>query len=158
MREALDHPGKNTDLFGLATRDLRHRCQFGLGFNAAGLPSRDRCRRSRARFQLELTRLAAAIEAYRLDQGRYPATLEELVPKYVNAIPPDMYGEAPLKYLATANGYELRSVGRDEKLEEAPEIGDDGTVYPDQLNDDLVIRAGEPVKMELPEREPSVPQ
>jgi len=113
---------------------------------------------TRANFQLELTQLAAALEAYRLDQGRYPATLEALVPKYVKAIPPDMYGEVPLKYLATADGYELRSVGRDEKLEEPPEIGDDGTVYPDQFNDDLVIRAGEPVKMELPAREPSVPQ
>ena len=36
-----------------------------------------------------VTRMRAAIAAFKRDQGRYPHTLEELVPKYLPAVPVD---------------------------------------------------------------------
>lgn len=36
-----------------------------------------------------VTRMRAAIASFRREQGRYPHTLEELVPKYLSAVPVD---------------------------------------------------------------------
>jgi hypothetical protein len=55
--------------------------------------------------------LAFALAAYRLDQGRYPAKLEDLAPKYLAAVPNDLFSGKALIYRPTENSYLLYSVG-----------------------------------------------
>jgi len=47
---------------------------------------------------LAATRLLYACIAYREEQGRYPATLETLVPDYIEAVPIDPYDGQPFRY------------------------------------------------------------
>ena len=54
---------------------------------------------------------AFALEAYRRDEGRYPAKLGALAPRYLRAIPGDLFGSGPLTYRPTKDGYLLYSVG-----------------------------------------------
>ncbi len=60
-----------------------------------------------------LADLALAAEAYRGDKGRYPATLAELTPTYIDAIPVDPYvpNAERLKMIAVEDGAVLYSVG-----------------------------------------------
>src|SRR5262245_24538693 len=47
-----------------------------------------------------------ALEAYQTQEGGYPATLEELRPRYVDEIPEEVNGY-PLEYRKTEDGYSL---------------------------------------------------
>jgi len=58
--------------------------------------------------------VAFALAAYRADHRRYPATLNELAPKYLAKIPFDMFSGELLIYLPTDEGYLLYSVGINE--------------------------------------------
>ena len=63
---------------------------------------------------LEQASTACALERFRLDQGRYPASLDALLPHYLDRVPPDILAAAPapLKYLRTPDaGFKLYSVG-----------------------------------------------
>lgn len=55
--------------------------------------------------------IALALAAYRADQKAYPARLEELVPKYLPAVPADLFSGKPLVYAVEDDGYLLYSVG-----------------------------------------------
>jgi hypothetical protein len=55
--------------------------------------------------------LAFALAWYKADKGSYPQKLAELAPKYVNAIPLDIFSGKPLIYRPSVNGYLLYSVG-----------------------------------------------
>ncbi len=57
--------------------------------------------------------LALAAERFRLDHGRWPATLDELVPQYVKEVPQDLFQAAPLKLVRTDDGLRIYSVGPD---------------------------------------------
>ena len=59
--------------------------------------------------------VAFALAAYRSEHGRYPAKLDELAPKYIEAIPDDLYSGKPLIYRLEGKGYLLYSVGPDGK-------------------------------------------
>jgi hypothetical protein len=61
----------------------------------------------------DLILLAFSLEAFRREKGRYPKTLDQLVPDYVDAIPADRFvdGKQALKYSADKDGYLLYSVG-----------------------------------------------
>ena len=63
----------------------------------------------RARFALLLTEFA--LREYILEHGRSPETLNELVPRYVPAVPSDPFSDRPLVYRQRADGYLLYSVG-----------------------------------------------
>jgi hypothetical protein len=63
--------------------------------------------------QLRILAIDLAIRAYQLDEGPLPATLRQLVPKYLDAIPTDPYGNAPLRYRVTKGGHTIYSVGPD---------------------------------------------
>ena len=52
-----------------------------------------------------------ALAAYRADHGTYPAELAALVPKYVPAVPEDLFSGEPLRYKRAGPGYVLYSVG-----------------------------------------------
>ncbi len=55
--------------------------------------------------------VAFALAAYRADNGRYPAKLDELAPRYLASVPGDIFSGKPLIYRPAANGYLFYSVG-----------------------------------------------
>jgi hypothetical protein len=71
-----------------------------------------------------------ALERYRLDKGRWPKELTELVPDYLPAVPKDPFDGRPLRYRPLADGVIVYSVG--------PDGRDDGGA----LNRRNVIAAG----------------
>lgn len=78
--------------------------------------------------------VAFALAAYRADEGGYPAKLDELVPKYLPALPNDLFAGKPLAYKQEGKGYLFYSVGQNGK--------DDGGRWSDDtpLGDDLRVR------------------
>lgn len=55
-----------------------------------------------------------AVERYRQQQGSLPATLEGLVPNYLDAVPEDPFTGGPLRYRAQDAGAIIYSVGADQ--------------------------------------------
>ena len=47
--------------------------------------------------QIRTAATALAAERFRLDQGRWPKSLDQLVPKYISAVPRDPFVKEPLK-------------------------------------------------------------
>lgn len=89
----------------------------------------DRCRQ-----QLHHGQIAAALAAYRDDQRKYPISLESLVPKYLDAVPDDVFSDKPPIYQKTDAGYLLYSVGENGK-------DDGGKLITDEpRGDDIGIR------------------
>ena len=70
-----------------------------------------------ARVTIDEAVTACAIERFRLGEGKLPATLDQLAPKYLSKVPNDFMTGAPLKYKLTSNnsGYRLYSVGANRK-------------------------------------------
>jgi hypothetical protein len=56
---------------------------------------------------------AIAVEQYRRAHGDYPASLEELVPEYLDAVPTDFYNAKPMSYRLIPDGAIIYSVGQD---------------------------------------------
>ena len=57
-------------------------------------------------------RVALALEHFRLDSGgALPASLGELVPKHLAAVPADPFTGQPLIYIRNGKGYVVYSVG-----------------------------------------------
>lgn len=79
-------------------------------------------------------RLAFALAAHRADTGGYPMQLADLAPKYLAAIPDDLFTGQPLVYKPAKDGYLLYSVGANGK-------DDGGKTYGDEPYgcDDLVV-------------------
>jgi hypothetical protein len=59
-----------------------------------------------------MVQIARAIEAARLPTGRAPASLDELVPTRLSAVPRDPWGRS-FAYDASGRGYRLRCLGSD---------------------------------------------
>ena len=76
------------------------------------------CYRTTAARRMAAT--AVAIRLYEWDHGRRPATLDELVPKYLPAVPADPFTAdgSPIRYLPEAERPLLYSVGRNSVDEE----------------------------------------
>ncbi len=88
-------------------------------------------------------RLALALAWYHRNHGRYPKKLDELAPKYLRAIPGDVFSGKALIYRPTEKGYLLYSVGPNGK-------DDGGRGYEDEpFGDDISVRMPLP---ELPRR------
>ena len=83
--------------------------------------------------------IAFAMAAYKSDEGRYPAELADLAPKYLAGVPGDLFGGKSLVYKPTEKGYLFYSLGVNGKDESGATYGD----MP--AGDDL------PVRMPLPE-------
>jgi hypothetical protein len=62
--------------------------------------------------------VAFALAAYQREHGRYPANLNLLVPKYLSAVPGDLFSGKALVYRPSADGYLLYSVGPNGRDEE----------------------------------------
>lgn len=59
----------------------------------------------------QLMQMATTLALYRVTEGSYPASLKDLIPKYVPKYPTDLYTGAPLAYTKTDNGYLLVDLG-----------------------------------------------
>jgi len=58
--------------------------------------------------------VALALHAHHADHANYPASLEELAPKYLCAIPDDPFViKGPLRYRRSGKSYTLYSIGPD---------------------------------------------
>ncbi len=57
---------------------------------------------------------AAAVTLYKIDKGRLPEKLDDLVPEYVEKVPEDAFDNfKPIKYVKKQNGYLIYSLGLD---------------------------------------------
>ena len=74
----------------------------------------------------DLARTAVAIERFRLAHGRPPGTLGELVPELLRAVPNDPFDGAPLRWVSTADGYRVYSVGPD-GIDQGGDVEESGT-------------------------------
>jgi hypothetical protein len=86
--------------------------------------------------------VAFALAAYHRDNGRYPAKLDDLAPKYLPAVPDDLFAGKPLVYRPSDKGYLFYSVGVNGKDDGGRSFDDDPPA------DDLRVR------MPLPELKP----
>ncbi|MBA4386750.1 MAG: hypothetical protein C0404_02145 [Verrucomicrobia bacterium] len=86
---------------------------------------------------LLLAKAATCVEMYRNDNGKLPATLEELVPKYMEAVPEDFFWDGKIKYKQDEPGYRLWSVGRNGK-----DDGGSTSNTTDHGTADIVFRVG----------------
>ncbi|HLX71005.1 MAG TPA: hypothetical protein VKV04_15370 [Verrucomicrobiae bacterium] len=59
----------------------------------------------------DLTRVAIALERYRLAHGQYPNTLAELAPQFLAKVPHDIIGGGSLKYHSVGQNFILYSIG-----------------------------------------------
>ena len=84
-------------------------CSFMPAFKSA-MDAEDR-----ANAELELERLAAALAIFRIEHGKYPEKLEELVPGQLKKLPVDLYNAIPFIYKRTEDGYLLYSAGENGK-------------------------------------------
>lgn len=65
--------------------------------------------------QVDLARVACALERYRLAHGEYPETLDVLAPQFIAKLPHDLINGQPLHYRREADGrFVLYSVGWNE--------------------------------------------
>jgi hypothetical protein len=65
--------------------------------------------------QLDLARVATALERYRLAHGNYPETLDALAPQFIAQLPHDIINGQPLHYRLSNDGqFVLYSVGWNE--------------------------------------------
>ena len=71
--------------------------------------------------------VALALAAYRKAEGRYPTKLADLAPKYLPAVPGDVFSGKDLIYKPTANGYLFYSVGMNGKDDAGQWYGDEPT-------------------------------
>lgn len=62
-----------------------------------------------------LAQTAVALRLYRHGHGRYPETLQELVPKYLPRVPIDPFDGKPLRYKRLQRGFKVWSVGENMK-------------------------------------------
>lgn len=77
-------------------------------------------------------RIAMSLKKYQLLNGKYPNTLGELVPEFMDLVPHDMFsGKTPI-YRQTDGGYILYSVGHN--------LVDDGGESFDESKDDIVVK------------------
>ncbi len=64
--------------------------------------------------QIRTAAATLAAERFRVERGRWPESLEELVPEYLSAVPRDPFVPGPLKLLKLPDGLFVYSVGLDE--------------------------------------------
>ena len=63
--------------------------------------------------QVDLARVACALERYRLAHGEYPESLDALVPQFIDHLPHDIINGQPLHYRRTddGNSFSIPSAG-----------------------------------------------
>ena len=69
-----------------------------------------------------------AIRLFRTDHQRLPATLDELVPDYLTAVPLDPFNGKALRYKVSETGFDVYSVGLD-GIDDDGQFGDMSAIY-----------------------------
>lgn len=87
----------------------------------------------------EMSRTVFALAAYRAKHKEYPEKLVDLAPKYLPAVPHDLFARAPLRYRREASGYVLYSVGKNAKDDGGRDYHSPASTESPSL-DDVVIR------------------
>jgi hypothetical protein len=82
----------------------------------------------RHRAELHAAAVGLALEQFRLETGRWPDKLEEMVPKYLKQVPLDPYDGQPLRCRRLKDGVVAYSVGPDGK-------DDGGNLRPEQAEE-----------------------
>jgi hypothetical protein len=110
-RNRLRGDGDPVDQFIQQTRTHPDPRTFVCGMLLPALSrSMDKTLRAQAVASLGMT--ACALERHRLVHGKYPESLKELVPAYLDTVPLDPLNNEPMHYRATSDGwFELWSVG-----------------------------------------------
>ena len=75
---------------------------------------------------------AIAVRRFGLAHGRYPETLDELVPEYLEAVPVDLFDAKPLRYKKVDEGFVVYSVGEngvDDGGQDDDEVGADDVAF-----------------------------
>jgi len=81
----------------------------------------------RVRAELRCAAAAMAAERFRLQHGRWPDSLAELVPAFLQKIPTDPYARAPLRFRKTEQGLVIYALG--------PDFQDDGgKIFPKKMS------------------------
>ena len=71
---------------------------------------------ARTQTSVDLATVACALERYRLANNKYPETLDDLTPKFITKLPPDVINGQPLKYRLDESGQPvIYSVGWNQK-------------------------------------------
>ncbi|MCX7409222.1 MAG: hypothetical protein NTZ32_14175 [Planctomycetales bacterium] len=91
----------------------------------------------RVRIKSDLVRVGFALAAYRAEQSGYPMGLDDLVPKYLAALPTDRMNDQPLRYVVRESGFLIYSVGANGR-------NDDGANAERQNQDDISFEAPPP--------------
>ena len=65
------------------------------------------------RAELRTARCMLALERYRQAHAKWPASLRELVPEFIEAVPVDPYDGQPLRYHRRVDGVVIYSIGPD---------------------------------------------
>ncbi len=96
----------------------------------------------RGTMRMEVTQLAFVLAAYHGNHGSYPAKLEELAPKYIDAVPTDVFSDGPLRYRCLGNGCLVYSVGRNGEDDGGRNRNDDPQAEDDldHEGDDIAVR------------------
>ena len=90
------------------------------------LPALAQVELARLRFeQRELVlRTGVAVLQYRASAGRLPKSPEQLAPRYLANVPRDVFASAPLRFEVTADGFQLYSIGENQKDDQGQTFGD----------------------------------
>jgi hypothetical protein len=71
---------------------------------------------TRGQAYLDQAVIGCALEKYHIEHGAFPETLEGLAPKYLEAMPADLFDGKPLRYRRESDGgYLLYSIGWNQK-------------------------------------------
>jgi hypothetical protein len=115
---------------------------------------------TRCRAVTTLTRTAAALAAWRADQPAgspaYPERLDDLVPRYLPAVPVDPFTDTPLIYERRGDGYLLASVGQNGVYDGGDDMSGDivGGEWQEQTRDVDYPKSDLVVRMPVPARKP----
>ncbi len=114
-----DFPERLTDVADAVHERVAEAKKEGLLVNVMFWDGYDKSviREARCRVVLRYARTAVALEQFRAAHGRYPGTLSELTPTYLDTVPADPFDGQALRYRQHGNGYVLYSIGPDHEWE-----------------------------------------
>ncbi|HVA50725.1 MAG TPA: hypothetical protein VNH11_30550 [Pirellulales bacterium] len=115
-REPFDDVVQRHERYNAMTRSWNERLALSqLGYTWAAERKKFEWQSNRTICSARLLLAHVALRRYRLHNGRYPATLHELAPQYLDAAPVDPFNGQELIYRRHDEGYRLYSVGPDGK-------------------------------------------
>ena len=95
--------------------------------------------------KIRAARLVIAVERYRLAHGTLPATLDDLAPQFVDAVPQDPFNGMAMRYTVTPTGYAVYSVGKDGNDDGGVLTDPAGTSFVPGTDIGMFIRTADPL-------------